>query len=52
MGDEWLQMTDEQQRQHNEELLADWKEWDAKKEPWWKHLDEWMKEKVSGHEQI
>ena len=46
----WEQLDDEQQQQHEEEIAVDYDEMKYKQEPWWKHLDEWMKEKVSGYE--
>ena len=47
---EWQQLTDEQQRLHEEEIAKDYDEMTYKKEPWWKHLDEWMEKKDGRHE--
>ena len=38
----WLQQTDEQQRQDEEEIEQDWMNWTAKEPPRWKFL-EWAK---------
>jgi len=47
------QMTDEQQRRHDEEMWDDWNKWTAKEPPWWKILEhrKWMEEQ-DGHDAI
>ncbi len=42
----WLQQTDEQQRQDEEEMKADWDNWISKEPPWWHFIEEWLKEKT------
>ena len=54
MNDPWWQeMTSEERRRHDEELLEDWHDWTAKEPPWWKIIEyrEWMEER-DGHDEI
>ncbi len=47
----WQQQTDEQQRQDEEEIQADWDNWISKEPPWWQIIEhrKWMEEQ-DGHE--
>ena len=42
----WLQLTDEQQRQDEEEMKADWINWTAKEPAWWQIQEHrmWLQE--------
>ena len=42
MSDEWNQMSNEEQRRHEDELKSDWDTWRAKEKPWWVYLEEWL----------
>ena len=46
----WQQLTSEEQRRHEEEIEYD--EVMNKEPPWWHFIEEWLKEKVSGHDEI
>ena len=58
MNDYWQQIEDpewhcqnsKEQRQHQEELARDWDAETEKQPPWWHHIEEWLKEKASGHD--
>ena len=45
----WLQQTDEQQRQDEEEMKQDWDNWMSKEPPWWKIIEyrKWIEEQVN-----
>jgi len=45
----WLQQTDEQQRQDEEEMKSDWDNWISKEPPWWQFIEyrKWKQEQES-----
>ena len=52
MNDYWQQLTSDEQREHEADLLKDeWDTWIAKEPPWWKLIEyrEWLEER-NGHD--
>ena len=48
MTDEWHQLSNEQQRQHEEELKSDWESWVGKERPWQTYWNEYYRWKKDG----
>ena len=47
---EWHCQNSAERQQHQEEIEYD--EVMNKEPPWWHHIEEWLKEKVSGYDEI